>query len=158
MVDDHRNFRKYITHRLEQILRAENAYASFKSKWSTRFDRKVDTFQLLARLIYYLSQVQLFVESFAVIVHCENQIFSKLLFITVYVVPYVEKDLVNSTLSFFIRCRPELEDLSSEDEAVATDLDMHALILSSSTDTHSPEEPLKTAEEVLREIDDIMQV
>jgi len=35
---------------------------------------------------------------------------------------------------------------------------MHALILSSSTDTHSPEEPLKTAEEVLREIDDIMQV
>lgn len=58
---------------------------------------------------------------------------------------------------FFAR-RPELEDLSSEDEAVATDLDMHALILSSSTDTHSPEEPLKTAEEVLREIDDIMQV
>ncbi|XP_057330310.1 fasciculation and elongation protein zeta-2 isoform X3 [Microplitis mediator] len=55
-------------------------------------------------------------------------------------------------------CQPELEDLSSEDEAVATDLDMHALILSSSTDaTHSPEEPLKTAEEVLREIDDIMQ-
>jgi len=67
--------------------------------------------------------------------------------------------LVNSMLSFFfVRCRPELEDLSSEDEAVATDLDMHALILSSSTDTHSPEEPLKTAEEVLREIDDIMQV
>ncbi|XP_034945519.1 fasciculation and elongation protein zeta-2 isoform X1 [Chelonus insularis] len=54
--------------------------------------------------------------------------------------------------------KPELEDLSSEDEAVATDLDMHALILSSSTDaTHSPEEPLKTAEEVLREIDDIME-
>ncbi|XP_074109481.1 fasciculation and elongation protein Unc-76 isoform X1 [Cotesia typhae] len=54
--------------------------------------------------------------------------------------------------------KPELDDLSSEDEAVATDLDMHALILSSSTDaTHSPEEPLKTAEEVLREIDDIMQ-
>lgn len=52
-----------------------------------------------------------------------------------------------------------MEDLSSEDEAVATDLDMHALILSSSTDaSHSPEEPLKTAEEVLREIDDIMQV
>ncbi|XP_033208599.1 fasciculation and elongation protein zeta-2 [Belonocnema kinseyi] len=53
--------------------------------------------------------------------------------------------------------RQELEDLSSEDEAVATDLDMHALILSSSTDSQSPEEPLKTAEEVLREIDDIMQ-
>ncbi|XP_046487778.1 fasciculation and elongation protein zeta-2-like isoform X1 [Neodiprion pinetum] len=49
--------------------------------------------------------------------------------------------------------RQELEDLSSEDEAVATDLDMHALIVSSSADTHSPEEPLKTAEEVLREID-----
>ncbi|XP_066592970.1 fasciculation and elongation protein zeta-2 isoform X1 [Prorops nasuta] len=61
----------------------------------------------------------------------------------------------NTKIFFF--CRPELEDLSSEDEAVATDLDMHALILSSSTDTHSPEEPLKTAEEVLREIDDIMQ-
>lgn len=58
---------------------------------------------------------------------------------------------------YFVCNRPELEDLSSEDEAVATDLDMHALILSSSTDTHSPEEPLKTAEEVLREIDDIMQ-
>lgn len=54
--------------------------------------------------------------------------------------------------------RPELEDLSNEDEAVAMDLDMHALILSSSTDMNSPEEPLKTAEEVLREIDDIMQV
>ncbi|XP_015513621.2 fasciculation and elongation protein zeta-2-like isoform X3 [Neodiprion lecontei] len=53
--------------------------------------------------------------------------------------------------------RQELEDLSSEDEAVATDLDIHALIVSSSADTHSPEEPLKTAEEVLREIDDIMQ-
>ncbi|KAF7991355.1 hypothetical protein HCN44_002917 [Aphidius gifuensis] len=52
----------------------------------------------------------------------------------------------------------EFDDLSSEDEAVATDLDMHALILSSSTDaTDSTEEPLKTAEEVLREIDDIMQ-
>ncbi|XP_076163809.1 fasciculation and elongation protein Unc-76 isoform X2 [Ptiloglossa arizonensis] len=32
-----------------------------------------------------------------------------------------------------------------------------APISNNSTDTHSPEEPLKTAEEVLREIDDIMQ-
>lgn len=70
---------------------------------------------------------------------------------------YVKHDL-QIRCFYFICYRPELEDLSSEDEAVATDLDMHALILSSSTDTHSPEEPLKTAEEVLREIDDIMQV
>lgn len=70
---------------------------------------------------------------------------------------YVKHDL-QIRCFHFICYRPELEDLSSEDEAVATDLDMHALILSSSTDTHSPEEPLKTAEEVLREIDDIMQV
>lgn len=89
----------------------------------------------------------------------KNQFFSKLLLI-VDRLRFLTSALalVNSTLSFFVRCRPELEDLSSEDEAVATDLDMHALILSSSTDTHSPEEPLKTAEEVLREIDDIMQV
>lgn len=49
-----------------------------------------------------------------------------------------------------------LEDLSSEDEAVATDLDMHALILSSHSD-NSMDEPVKTADEVLKEIDDIMQ-
>lgn len=61
-------------------------------------------------------------------------------------------------LYFCIVCfRADLDDLSSEDEAVATDLDLHALILSSSIDTYSPEEPLKTAEEILREIDDIMQ-
>ncbi|XP_067011649.1 fasciculation and elongation protein zeta-2 isoform X1 [Anabrus simplex] len=48
----------------------------------------------------------------------------------------------------------ELLDLSSEDEAVASDLDMHSLILSGlQTDT----EPVKTAEEVIREIDDMMQ-
>jgi len=46
----------------------------------------------------------------------------------------------------------ELE-LSSEDEAVASDLDMHALILGG---LHQEVEPLKTAEEVLQEIDDIM--
>uniref|UniRef100_A0A023F4Z1 Putative kinesin-associated fasciculation and elongation protein involved in axonal transport n=2 Tax=Triatominae TaxID=70999 RepID=A0A023F4Z1_TRIIF len=44
-------------------------------------------------------------------------------------------------------------ELSSEDEAVASDLDMHSLILSGFTqDT----EPVKTADEVIREIDDIM--
>ena len=53
--------------------------------------------------------------------------------------------------------RSGLEDLSSEDEAVATDLDMHALILSSCNDNVNMEEPVKTADEVLKEIDDIMQ-
>lgn len=47
----------------------------------------------------------------------------------------------------------ELNDLSSEDEAVANDLDMHALILSG---MHSDDEPIKSAEEVIKEIDDIM--
>lgn len=47
----------------------------------------------------------------------------------------------------------ELNDLSSEDEAVANDLDMHALILGS---LHTDDEPIKSAEEVLKEIDDIM--
>lgn len=47
----------------------------------------------------------------------------------------------------------ELNDLSSEDEAVANDLDMHALILGS---LHTEDEPIKSAEEVLKEIDDIM--
>ncbi|XP_072376346.1 fasciculation and elongation protein zeta-2 [Diabrotica undecimpunctata] len=46
-------------------------------------------------------------------------------------------------------------DLSSEDEAVASDLDMHALILGGIS--HDADEPLKTAEEVIREIDDMMQ-
>lgn len=47
----------------------------------------------------------------------------------------------------------ELNDLSSEDEAVANDLDMHALILGG---MHTDNEPIKTAEEVIKEIDDIM--
>ncbi|XP_056631987.1 fasciculation and elongation protein zeta-2 isoform X2 [Diorhabda sublineata] len=46
-------------------------------------------------------------------------------------------------------------DLSSEDEAVASDLDMHALILGGMN--QEADEPLKTAEEVIREIDDMMQ-
>ncbi|GJQ86082.1 hypothetical protein Trydic_g10050 [Trypoxylus dichotomus] len=45
-------------------------------------------------------------------------------------------------------------ELSSEDEAVASDLDMHALILGG---LHQDAEPLKTAEEVIQEIDDMMQ-
>jgi hypothetical protein len=49
----------------------------------------------------------------------------------------------------------DLLDLSSEDEAVANDLDMHSLILSG---LHQDTEPVKTAEEVIREIDDMMQV
>ncbi|XP_021927928.1 fasciculation and elongation protein zeta-2 [Zootermopsis nevadensis] len=48
----------------------------------------------------------------------------------------------------------DLLDLSSEDEAVANDLDMHSLILSG---LHQDTEPVKTAEEVIREIDDMMQ-
>lgn len=47
----------------------------------------------------------------------------------------------------------ELNDLSSEDEAVANDLDMHALILGG---LHTDDEPIKSAEEVIKEIDDIM--
>ncbi|XP_055637786.1 fasciculation and elongation protein zeta-2 isoform X2 [Toxorhynchites rutilus septentrionalis] len=45
------------------------------------------------------------------------------------------------------------QDLSSEDEAVANDLDMHALILGG---LHVESDPIKTAEEVIKEIDDIM--
>ncbi|XP_044253843.1 fasciculation and elongation protein zeta-2 [Tribolium madens] len=45
-------------------------------------------------------------------------------------------------------------ELSSEDEAVASDLDMHALILGG---LHQDTEPLKTADEVIQEIDDMMQ-
>lgn len=48
----------------------------------------------------------------------------------------------------------ELNDLSSEDEAVANDLDMHALILNGFH--HDEDEPIKSAEEVIKEIDDIM--
>ncbi|XP_055914339.1 fasciculation and elongation protein zeta-2 [Eupeodes corollae] len=48
----------------------------------------------------------------------------------------------------------ELNDLSSEDEAVANDLDMHALILNGINPEQ--EEPIKSVEEVIKEIDDIM--
>uniref|UniRef100_A0A336M0C6 CSON009456 protein n=1 Tax=Culicoides sonorensis TaxID=179676 RepID=A0A336M0C6_CULSO len=47
----------------------------------------------------------------------------------------------------------DIQDLSSEDEAVANDLDMHALILNG---LNTDNEPFKTAEEVMKEIDDIM--
>lgn len=50
VVDDHRNFREYTTHRLEQILCAENAYARVKSERSTRFDGEVHTFQPFVQL------------------------------------------------------------------------------------------------------------
>ncbi|XP_039960828.1 fasciculation and elongation protein zeta-2 [Bactrocera tryoni] len=46
------------------------------------------------------------------------------------------------------------DELTSEDEAVANDLDMHALILNGLNSEH--EEPIKTVEEVIKEIDDIM--
>lgn len=47
----------------------------------------------------------------------------------------------------------EIHDLSSEDEAVANDLDMHALILGG---LHVDADPIKTADEVIKEIDDII--
>lgn len=46
------------------------------------------------------------------------------------------------------------DDLSSEDEAVAHDLDMHSLILNGLNP--DLDEPIKSAEEVIKEIDDIM--
>uniref|UniRef100_A0A1L8DVX9 Putative kinesin-associated fasciculation and elongation protein involved in axonal transport n=1 Tax=Nyssomyia neivai TaxID=330878 RepID=A0A1L8DVX9_9DIPT len=48
----------------------------------------------------------------------------------------------------------EMNDLCSEDEAVANDLDMHALILNDMA--CDVVEPIKTAEEVIKEIVDIM--
>lgn len=47
--------------------------------------------------------------------------------------------------------------MSDEDEAVASDLDLHALIVAQ----NPPDldiEPLQSAEEVIKEIDDLMQV
>jgi hypothetical protein len=49
----------------------------------------------------------------------------------------------------------EYNSLSDEDEAVASDLDMHSLILGRS---HDPEPEPPTADEVIKEIDFIMQV
>ncbi|XP_044729920.1 fasciculation and elongation protein zeta-2 [Chrysoperla carnea] len=48
----------------------------------------------------------------------------------------------------------DLLTLSSEDEAVASDLDMHSMILSG---LNQDTEPIITADEVIREIDDMMQ-
>ncbi|EDW82319.1 uncharacterized protein Dwil_GK25735 [Drosophila willistoni] len=50
----------------------------------------------------------------------------------------------------------EFNDLTSEDEAVANDLDMHALILNGLNNTDMDDQPIKTVEEVIKEIDDIM--
>lgn len=50
-----------------------------------------------------------------------------------------------------------MDTLSDEDEAVASDLDLHALIAAQ----NPPDldiEPLQSAEEVIKEIDDLMQV
>ena len=50
-----------------------------------------------------------------------------------------------------------MDTLSDEDEAVASDLDLHALIVAQ----NPPDleiEPLQSAEEVIKEIDDLMQV
>ena len=50
-------------------------------------------------------------------------------------------------------------DAGDEEEAVAQDLDLHTLILGAGDGGDTPTEPpVKTAEEVIREIDDIMQV
>ncbi|XP_016982320.1 fasciculation and elongation protein zeta-2 [Drosophila rhopaloa] len=49
----------------------------------------------------------------------------------------------------------EFNDLTSEDEAVANDLDMHALILNG-LNGDLDDQPIKTVEEVIKEIDDIM--
>ncbi|XP_028033858.1 fasciculation and elongation protein zeta-2 [Bombyx mandarina] len=54
-----------------------------------------------------------------------------------------------------ISLTPDDEIHSSEDEAVASDLDMHALILGGLHQDH--ECPVKTADEVIQEIDDMMQ-
>jgi FEZ-like protein len=48
----------------------------------------------------------------------------------------------------------EIQDLSSEDEAVANDLDLHQLILNGMQSNDNG--PIQTAEEVIKEIDDIM--
>jgi len=52
----------------------------------------------------------------------------------------------------------EVDTLSDEDEAVATDLDLHALIASSQNPLDFDAEPFQSAEEVIKEIDDLMQV
>ncbi|XP_013098463.1 fasciculation and elongation protein zeta-2 [Stomoxys calcitrans] len=46
------------------------------------------------------------------------------------------------------------DDLNSEDEAIANDLDMHALILNGLN--NEPEEPIKSVEEVIKEIEYII--
>lgn len=47
----------------------------------------------------------------------------------------------------------KIDDLASEDEAVAQDLDLHSMILNGHSEL---DEPIKSAEEVIKEIDDIM--
>ena len=50
-----------------------------------------------------------------------------------------------------------MDTLSDEDEAVASDLDLHALIASQNP-LDFDAEPFQSAEEVIKEIDDLMQV
>jgi hypothetical protein len=51
----------------------------------------------------------------------------------------------------------EVDTLSEEDEAVASDLDLHALIVAPNHGDLDGE-PVQSAEEVIKEIDDLMQV
>lgn len=81
-MDDHGNFWKYITDRLEQILREENAHARVKSERSTRFDGEVDTFRLYTRdLIIFIKDFFLLCSdyaSFHALNFCQNHVFSEL--------------------------------------------------------------------------------
>lgn len=60
----------------------------------------------------------------------------------------------SSSSSAFIRSEELVDALEEEDDMVAADLDMHSLILSSNPQEHA--EPLKSADEVIKEIDDII--
>jgi len=53
--------------------------------------------------------------------------------------------------------RAEEDGLSEEDEAVANDLDIHSLILAGVPCPEQADDRIKTADEVIREIDDIME-
>ena len=50
-----------------------------------------------------------------------------------------------------------VDTLSDEDEAVANDLDLHALIVAQNHG-ELDSDPVQSAEEVIKEIDDLMQV
>ncbi len=50
----------------------------------------------------------------------------------------------------------EVETLSDEDEAVASDLDLHALIAAPHPDGDADQPPVPSAEQVIKEIDDLI--